>query len=184
MRYSKEGMKNLRPWKVPVKTGNAADIYSEMIGTFQGKVVQQDGRTFHLQLEDVLYIPDLYINFFSMTKALNNNNIDLRKIRNTIIITFNQKSNLLFDREITVGKGRLLGVDIVPNTIDHNTALLTYNDLHDRLGHANEVTVITTAKVLKIPIYQGRQPPVNIVLKPRSRNRNLTQYVHQDRSTY
>jgi hypothetical protein len=152
MRYSKEGMTNLRPWKFPVKMGNAADMYSEMIGTFQGNVVQQDGRTFNLQLEDVLYIPDLYINLFSMTKALNNNNIDLRKIRHTIIITFNQKNNLLFDREITVGIGRLLGVDIVPNTMDHKTTLLTYNDLHDRLGHATEVTVRTRAKMLKIPI--------------------------------
>jgi hypothetical protein len=42
MRYSKEGMTNLRPWKVPVKKGNAEGMYSEMIGTFQGKVVQQD----------------------------------------------------------------------------------------------------------------------------------------------
>jgi hypothetical protein len=44
-----------------------------------------------------------------------------------------------------------IGVDIVPNMIDHNTALITYNDLHDRLGHANKVMVRTTAKMLKIP---------------------------------
>jgi hypothetical protein len=104
MRYSKEGMTNLRPWKVHVKVGNAADMYSEMIGTFHGKVVQQDGRNFNLQLYDRLYIPDLYINLFSMTKALNNINIDLRRIRDTIVITFNHKYNLLFDCEIMLEK--------------------------------------------------------------------------------
>jgi hypothetical protein len=78
MMYSKEGLTNLKPWRIPVKVGNAANICSEMKGTYRGLVTQEGGRTVRTTLEDVLYIPDLYINRFSMTKVLNNPSIDLK----------------------------------------------------------------------------------------------------------
>jgi hypothetical protein len=79
MMHSKEGLRNLKPWKVPVKVGNAANIYYEMKGTYHGLVTQEGGRTVHITLEDVLYIPDLYINLFFMTEVLNNPSTDLKK---------------------------------------------------------------------------------------------------------
>jgi hypothetical protein len=51
----------------PVKVGNASNIYSEMKGTYHGLVTQEGGRTVRITLEDVLYIPVLYIHLFSMT---------------------------------------------------------------------------------------------------------------------
>ena len=57
-------MTNLRPWKVHVKVGNAENMYSEMIGTYKAKVIQKDGSSFDVTLDDVLYIPDFYINLF------------------------------------------------------------------------------------------------------------------------
>jgi hypothetical protein len=56
MRFSKDDMVDLRPWEVPVKVGNSQDIYSSMIGTFKGLVVQKDGTIFPITLEDVLYL--------------------------------------------------------------------------------------------------------------------------------
>jgi hypothetical protein len=50
-------------------TFTAANIYSEMTGTYSGLVKQEGGRTVRTTLEDVLYIPDLYINLFSITKV-------------------------------------------------------------------------------------------------------------------
>jgi hypothetical protein len=78
----------LKPWHAPVKVGNAANIYSEMKGTYHGLVTQEGGRTVRITLEDVLYIPDLYINFFSMTKVLNNPSIDLKKEEGTIALNY------------------------------------------------------------------------------------------------
>jgi hypothetical protein len=55
-------MVNLKRLKIAIKVGNGEDIYSEAIGTFKDLVTQKDGSTFPITLEDVLYIPDLYVN--------------------------------------------------------------------------------------------------------------------------
>jgi hypothetical protein len=70
MMYSKEGLTNLKPWHVPEKFGNAANIYSEMKGTYHGLVTQEGGRTVRITLEDILYIPDLYTNLFFHDKSV------------------------------------------------------------------------------------------------------------------
>jgi len=70
MRFNKDGMTLLKPYVVPIKVGNAQDIYSEEIGTFFGVVEQPDGKKFTIKLEEVLYIPSLYVNLLSMTKVL------------------------------------------------------------------------------------------------------------------
>jgi hypothetical protein len=41
MRFSKDGMVNLKPLKIDIKVGIAEDIYSEVIGTFKGLVAQK-----------------------------------------------------------------------------------------------------------------------------------------------
>jgi len=147
MRYSTDGMTNLRPWKVPVKVGNAKDIYSEMIGNYHGKVVQKDGSTINIVLEDVIYIPSLYVNLFSLTKVLNNPSIDVRKDKGTLALIFPSKQKMVFDLNISV-----IGVDIVPNINAHNAATVSYSDLHDKLGHANEAMVRQTAKCYGITV--------------------------------
>ena len=92
MRCSKEGMSDLQTYKIPVKVGNAMSIYSEMVGTFKGKVLQKDGRIINIILKDVLYIPDLCINLFSLTKVLDNPQVDIKKEKQTMAIY----NNLLY----------------------------------------------------------------------------------------
>jgi hypothetical protein len=85
MRFSKDGMIDLKPLKTAIKVGNAEDIYSEAIGTFEGLVTQKYGSTFPITLEDVLYIPDLYVNLFSMTRVLKNKIGDFKRDKGTTI---------------------------------------------------------------------------------------------------
>jgi hypothetical protein len=148
MMYSKEGMINLKPWRVPVMVGNAANIYSEMKGTYRGFVTQEGGRTIRITLEDVLYIPDFYINLISMKKVLNNPSIDLKKAKGTIALIINETKKLLFDKIIPVGKGMLIGVDIPPLIENLNTDVVGYKELHERLEHANDKKITATAKHL------------------------------------
>jgi hypothetical protein len=109
-------------------------MYSEMIGTFKGKVIQRNGTTIDLTLYDVLYVPDLYINLFSLTKVLNNREIDIKKEKNTLAIIFENKK-IIFDKHIPVGKGRLIGIEIIAQDgNNHQTAMLSYSELHDILG--------------------------------------------------
>jgi hypothetical protein len=88
MRFSKDGMVNLKPLKIAIKVGNAEDIYSEAIGTFKGLVTQKDGSTFPITLEDVLYISDLYVNLFYMTRVLKNKTVDFKREKGIKIINY------------------------------------------------------------------------------------------------
>jgi hypothetical protein len=172
MMHSKEGLTNLKPWKVPVKVGNAANIYSEMKGTYHGLVTQEGGRTVCITLEDVLYIPDLYINLFSMTKVLTNPSIDIKKEKGTIAFIINKHKKILFDKIIPVGKGMLIGVDIFPLIENLHTAIVDYQALRERLGHANDMKVAATAKQLGIK-YTGQPRPCEHCAQTKSRIKNI-----------
>jgi hypothetical protein len=172
MRFSKEGMTDLIKYKSPIKIGNAEDMYSEMIGTFKGKVIQGNGTIMDLVLHDVLYVPDLYINLFSLTKVLNNRDIDIKKEKNTLAIIFNNKK-IIFDKHIPVGKGRLIGIEIfAKDGNNHQTAMLSYTELHDILGHPHEKVLKATAKKYKIAL-SGRMTPCDDCARAKLRKTNI-----------
>jgi hypothetical protein len=102
------------------------DIYSEAIGTFKGLVTQKDGYTFPTTLEDLLYILDLYVNLFSMTRVLENKTVDFKRERGTIALIYDKDHKLLFDKIIEVGRRKLLGVDIVPHQENLNIHIRSY----------------------------------------------------------
>ena len=155
MRFSKEGMVNLEPYVVEVKVGNAETIYSTDKGKFKGTVVQRDGTQTEIELLDVLLVPKLWTNLFSITRAIDNPNIGLGKTDDNLIklIPKNRKP-IIFDKVISTGKsgGRLLAMDIVP-ACEHcalSTCSPTY--MHNILNHANEKVVKATAKKLNIKL--------------------------------
>ena len=172
MRFSKDGMIDLKPWKVPIKIGNSTDIYSEMIGTYKGWVLQPGtNKSFPITLEEVLYIPDLYINLFSMTKVLTNPNVDLMKCNDTVALLIHKFQPLLFNKTIHVGKGRLLGVDIPP-LLDNAHSAVDYSELHDRLGHPHDATLKATAKKLGLK-YVGNAKPCTQCAEAKLRVKNI-----------
>ena len=80
MRFNKTGMTNLVQWKVPITLGNIQHIYSELKGTFKGQILTEKGILISVTMDDVLYVPDLMMNLFSLIKTLKNTNIGLERI--------------------------------------------------------------------------------------------------------
>jgi hypothetical protein len=60
-------------------------------------VTQKDGSTFPITLEDVLYIPDLYVSLFSMTHVLNNKPVDFKREKGAIALVYVKDHRHLFD---------------------------------------------------------------------------------------
>jgi hypothetical protein len=139
-------MANLKPLKIAIKVGNAEDIYSAAIGTFKGLVTQKEGSTFPITHEDVSYIPDLYVNLFSMTNVLKNKPVDFKREKGTIALFYDKDHKLLFDKIIEVGFGTLLGVDIVSHQENLRIHIRSYKELHEQLGHPNDAVLKATAK--------------------------------------
>ena len=151
MRCSTKGMVDLEEWKVEVKVGNSNKMMSALKGTFKGLLIQQDGSTMEISLRDVLYVPDLWVNLLSLTKAIQHPNVSISS--KGALITLNAGDNqIIFDKEIINGSGRLLGVDIVPRITTEFAAITapadltkTYDYMHSVLGHPGEVRVKATA---------------------------------------
>jgi hypothetical protein len=150
MRFSKDGKINLKPLKITIKVGNAEDINSEAIGTFEGLLTQKDGSTFPITLEDVFYIPDLYVNLFSMTSVLKNKTVDFKREKGTTALVYDKDHKLIFDKIIEVGRGKLLVVDIVPHQENLHIHIRTYKELHEQLGHPNDAVLKATAKKFNV----------------------------------
>jgi hypothetical protein len=77
MRGSLEGMFNLRPNVTDILVGNNKVMSIVSIGQYKGLVLKADGTTMHLTLKDVLNIPKLIVNLFSLTKALETKGVKL-----------------------------------------------------------------------------------------------------------
>ena len=59
MRYSTEGMTNLKQCKAKVTVGNSAIMKSTAMGDFEGIALQDDGQAIHITLKDVLLVPEI-----------------------------------------------------------------------------------------------------------------------------
>jgi hypothetical protein len=115
MRFSTDGMYDLQEWRSEVTVGNNQVMHSVAKGTYKGIVVQKNGDTIAITLEDVLYVPDLWVNLFSLTRAISKPNVYLGNIGNLITLNVNAEE-IIFDKVLPSGNGRLLAVDILPHT--------------------------------------------------------------------
>ena len=66
-------------------------------------------------------------------------------------ILFNQEK-IIFDKDISTASGRLMGLEIVPLETNNHIAMYSHDELHDLLGHPNEIVLKDTAKKYKIPL--------------------------------
>ena len=110
-------MTNLVQWKVPITLGNRQHIYSELKGTFKGQIISDNGVMFSVTMDDVLYVPELMMNLFSLTKTLKNTKIGFERIDQSLALIIDG-NKLVFNKEIKGGSGTLLGVDIYPISED------------------------------------------------------------------
>ena len=156
MRYSLDGMSDLEPFIIEVKVGNSQVMKSEQRGTFRGTVVQNDNSIMNIVLKDVLYVPKLWVNLFSLTKAINNTSVDLGKTKSNLIKLMPRDNKpIVFDQVIETGnkKGRLLGVDIIPHETEQcMLTTCTPHHMHELLGHPNQGSVEATAKKLGVEL--------------------------------
>jgi len=147
MRGSLEGMFNLRQHVTDIMVGNNEVMTSVSIGQYKGLVLKADGTTMDLTLKDVLYIPKLMVNLFSLTKALETKGVKLSS-QGQIISLIYGPHEICFDKVFKHGSGRLLGIDIHPNPnhIAVTAQTVDINTVHNLFGHPNAQVLSATAQ--------------------------------------
>ena len=181
MRNSLNGMYDIKDWEVEVKVGNSSTMKSQKKGNFQGLVTQKDGTTSSIVMKDVLYVPDLWVNLLSITKAISQPNILLSGIENVISLR-NGQDKLTFDHKLTNGSktGWLWGVRILPIDSETGEEMInltvesqTYQYIHGLLGHPNEKVTKATAKKLGIRIKDSPQTLCIDCVKSKTRKKSV-----------
>ena len=176
MRFSKTGMTNLVQWKVPITLGNRQHIYSELKGTFKGQIISDNGIMFSVTMDDVLYVPELMMNLFSLTKTLKNTKIGFERIDQSLALIIDG-NKLVFNKEIKGGSGTLLGVDIYPisedKLVEHATTIISHERLHGQLGHPHSAVVTATAKKYGWKVKQPIKSPCESCAKGKSKRKKI-----------
>jgi hypothetical protein len=67
-----EGMFDWKHINAPIKIGNGKALIRTKIGKLRQMIVQKDGTTVDVILTEVQYVPKLWVNLFSIGKALKN----------------------------------------------------------------------------------------------------------------
>jgi hypothetical protein len=152
MTSSRIGMTNLIKNNSEIKIGNGKTIHSSDIGQKRLIVIQADGTTSNIILNECLYVPGLCTNLFSITKAIQNKwrlTNDGLKLKLT-----NGQYNILCDQVLKTTNGYVNGVYMCHHRADKANLMITadnkpksvmdINDVHTTFGHINKDIIYKT----------------------------------------
>jgi hypothetical protein len=146
---SDTGMFDVLVINEPIKVGNGSCMTATKIGKLRRTIIQRDGTTSDIVLHDVKYVPQLWVNLFSIGKALAGG----FEIGNKGMLLYLKKGTfkMTFDCLMTTKKGYVMGIDTVPVATSIATAALerdgriNINILHKMLSHVGKDATIKTA---------------------------------------
>jgi hypothetical protein len=103
------------------------------------------GSSLEVILQDVLYIPKLMVNLFSLTKAISTEGVQPSN-KGQIITLQIGKNKIFFDTIFQHGSGQLLRIELHPisNHIADTALPLDINKLHTMFGHPNSQVLAAT----------------------------------------
>ena len=150
MTNSLEGMFDLKKDQGHVRIGDGKLMTSVKIGSKRMLVVQKNGETKEVTLQNVKYVPELWTNLFSVTSAMNLG----FKVSGEKNVLHLSKGNfkMSFDWVIKSPTGYLLGIQMIPQTSGETAVAMIeghsigVDTLHYLLGHASEAKVRATGK--------------------------------------
>jgi hypothetical protein len=127
------------------------------MGKLRCQILQKNGESLIVTLEDVKFVPDLWINLFSIGKALKNG-FYLGNDSETIKL-MKGKTEILFDRCLKSKNGFVpaikmkavlddIGAKVVNTKKGKSKNSINLNNLHKILGHCGEASARLTGKTL------------------------------------
>ena len=134
------GVFDVKKVEIPVQMGNGKKVICHKMGKKKLTVIPKDGEEFTITLEDVLIIPELWINLFSIGKALERD-WQLSNKGKCLVLS-KGKVKLLFDHIMQTPRSSIAGFKAKTYLEDAQVNLeegKTYpaEEIHKALGHAN-----------------------------------------------
>ena len=185
MKNNTDGMFNLRPYVRPVTVGNSDEMMTTFIGDFVGDVLTKDGQLVRVARVNVLVVPELWTNLWSLSKDVADPTCDLKKVDGTIHVASDGRT-VKFDRVFPAGTGKLYGVEVLPETFEKETANITapkkkiaIETMHAMFGHPDEAVSRQTAKALGIELRKGSMKKCKYCAIGKAKRKNLSKTNHK-----
>jgi hypothetical protein len=142
------GMFDVQVINEPIKIGNGNSMTATKIGKLRRTIIQRNRESMDVVLTDVKYVPGLWVNLFSIGKALSSG----FQIGNNGLMIHLTKGvfKMSFDHLMPTKKGYAMGIDMVPVAQSIATAALdcrvrvNINALHGMLGHVGKDAITKT----------------------------------------
>jgi hypothetical protein len=135
-----------------ITVGNGNVMTATKMGKLRCQILQKNGESLVVTLEDLKFVPDLWINLFSIGKALKNG-FNLGKDGETIKL-MKGKTVFLFDRCLKSKNGFVPAIKMkavladIGATVVNARNSINVNNLHKILGHCGEASARLTGKPL------------------------------------
>ena len=150
----KEGMFNVKDISEDITIGNGKSMTATKVGSLSCKVIQVDGSSLDVTLHEVKFVPELWVNLFSINKALKNG----FKISNKgLSISLSKGSaTVTFDRLIRTTNGSVSAIKMSINTppVAYSATKssitskgIKINTFHEMLGHCGLDRLQKTASI-------------------------------------
>jgi gag-polypeptide of LTR copia-type len=110
-----EGMFNLKDIAETITVGNGSSMMATKVGSLMRCIVQLNGSTLDIIINEVKYVPNLCANLHSINKAIKNG-FNLRNNGTSICLTKGSAS-ITFDRIINTLSGSISGIKIIHTSL-------------------------------------------------------------------
>jgi hypothetical protein len=161
MVHSRQLLTNFKPQKGVIKVGDDTKVDSLGYGDFIGYHIDKNGKEISIQLTNVLLVPSLWVNLFSITKATSSK--DCKVIcEDNLITVHSSQHEIHFNKVLKSGAGKIMASDFYTNSECASPMMekSTYKELHELLGHPHKQKVYDTAKLYDITLHPQTTDPV------------------------
>jgi hypothetical protein len=151
---STKGLFNIEEINKSITVGNGKSMTVTKVGSLKCRIIQVDGSGLDISLHEVKYVHKLWVNLFSIHKALKKG-YKLSNIGISICLSKGDVS-VTFDRVLRTANGSVSGIklSIDESPVAYNTISnfrpgksININDFHKMLGHYGSDRLQKTAKI-------------------------------------
>jgi hypothetical protein len=151
---SEEGQFDYTTILEEITVGSSNKMFAKKVGSLRCIVQQKNGEKFVVVLKDVKFVPELWVNLFSISKALKNGfNLGIEDVAMKLM---KGNTTLYFNRMLKTKNGFVSGIKLLP-ILGNNIATtvveankvkpkININNLHKIVGHFGEVATRMTGK--------------------------------------
>jgi hypothetical protein len=111
MGNSQEGLTDIEEVTQYIMIGNGKKLQVHKIGTLHRTAFQEDGTSLDIELKGYKYVPQLQVNLFSITKALDQGwNLSNKGV---LMILTKGKASITFDKIFKTDTGKVVGIELL-----------------------------------------------------------------------